>query len=206
MSLTEIYGHLTDLEWWAAVLEEFRSLGPLMPILLAYCEAFLPVLPMVGIVALNVAMHGMAAGLLYSWTGSVLGCICVFSFFRLIGKRCFEKKRESNERVARADAWIRRLHPGVIFLLIMMPFTPSCLVNLTAGLSSLDPKKYFLILLPAKAAMLASLAYFSSSLIDIREDPLGALIAAGLMIAFYLLSRYLSKRYELQKLEERPQE
>lgn len=206
MSLSEIYGNLSDLEWWAAVLEQFRSLGPLMPILLAYCEAFLPVLPMVGIVALNVTMHGMLPGLLYTWSGSCLGCLCVFAFFRLIGKRYFEKKRESSDRAARADAWIRRLHPGIIFLLIMMPFTPSCLVNLTAGISSMDPKKYFLILLPAKAAMLASLAYFSSSVIDFREDPLGSVTAVGLMIAFYLLSRYLGKRYELKKLEKGVQE
>ena len=58
---------LGTLEYWEALLAGFEGLGPLVPILLAMVESFFPPLPLIAIVALNVAAHGGLLGFLYSW-------------------------------------------------------------------------------------------------------------------------------------------
>ena len=55
---------LGTLEFWLALLERFENLGPLAPILLAMVESFFPPLPLIAIVALNVAAHGGLLGFL----------------------------------------------------------------------------------------------------------------------------------------------
>ena len=55
---------LGTLEYWEALLAGFEGLGPLVPILLAMVESFFPPLPLIAIVALNVAAHGGLLGFL----------------------------------------------------------------------------------------------------------------------------------------------
>lgn len=69
---------LGTLEYWEALLAGFEGLGPLVPILLAMVESFFPPLPLIAIVALNVAAHGGLLGFLYSWAGVALGGIIMF--------------------------------------------------------------------------------------------------------------------------------
>ena len=58
---------LGTLEYWEALLAGFEGLGPLVPILLAMVESFFPPLPLIAIVALNVAAHGGLLGFLILW-------------------------------------------------------------------------------------------------------------------------------------------
>ena len=60
---------LGTLEFWEALLEGFEGLGPFVPILLAMVESIFPPLPLIAIVALNVAAHGGFLGFVYSWLG-----------------------------------------------------------------------------------------------------------------------------------------
>ena len=63
------FHQLGQLEFWEGLLTGFEDLGPLVPILLAAVESFFPPLPLVAIVALNVAAHGggCSSGFSGSW-------------------------------------------------------------------------------------------------------------------------------------------
>ena len=63
---------ITSLDFWKNLLDSFEGLGPLVPVLLAMVESFVPPLPLIAIVALNVAAHGPVMGFLYSWCGVVV--------------------------------------------------------------------------------------------------------------------------------------
>ena len=63
---------LGTLGFWEALLDSFGGLGPIVPIVLAMVESFFPPLPLIAIVALNVAAHGGLLGFLYSWAGVAL--------------------------------------------------------------------------------------------------------------------------------------
>ena len=81
------FHQLGQLEFWEGLLAGFEDLGPLVPILLAAVESFFPPLPLVAIVALNVAAHGGVLGFLYSWMGVAAGGTIMFLLWRRVVKR-----------------------------------------------------------------------------------------------------------------------
>ena len=93
---------LGTLEFWEALLEGFEGLGPLVPILLAMLESIFPPLPLIAIVALNVAAHGGLLGFVYSWVGVAAGGTVVFLFWRRVVKRFFWKLASRSEKLKKA--------------------------------------------------------------------------------------------------------
>ena len=78
---------LGTLEFWETLLAGFEDLGPVAPILLAMVESFFTPLPLIAIVALNVAAHGGILGFLYSRIGvAVGGAIGAFLLSKLSSK------------------------------------------------------------------------------------------------------------------------
>ena len=72
-TLISFVHQLGTLEFWQTLLESFGDLGPLAPIFLAMVESFFPPLPLIAIVALNIAAHGGFLGFVYSWLGVAAG-------------------------------------------------------------------------------------------------------------------------------------
>ncbi|NRG43616.1 TVP38/TMEM64 family protein, partial [Bacillus sp. CRN 9] len=77
------------LENVLALIEEYRSFGPLPGILLPLLEAFLPFLPLFLFVMANANAFGLWLGFLYSWIGSVAGALLVFILIRKYGQAKF---------------------------------------------------------------------------------------------------------------------
>ena len=90
---------LGTLEFWETLLDSFEGLGPVAPILLAMVESIFPPLPLIAIVALNVAAHGGLLGFVYSWVGVAAGGTVVFLFWRRVVKRFFWKLAYRSERL-----------------------------------------------------------------------------------------------------------
>ena len=105
---------LGTLEYWEALLVGFEGLGPLVPILLAMVESFFPPLPLIAIVALNVAAHGGLLGFLYSWAGVALGGTIMFLFWRRLIKRFFWKVASRSPKLEKAQQWVNRFGKGMM--------------------------------------------------------------------------------------------
>ena len=56
--LQQWYQQITQIEFWQSLFDSLRLCGPAVPILMACVESFIPALPLVAIVALNVAAYG----------------------------------------------------------------------------------------------------------------------------------------------------
>ena len=61
--LHEIWKSISSLEFWLELLNSFKHLGPLAPILLTALESFIPPLPLVAIVLVNVAALRSLSGI-----------------------------------------------------------------------------------------------------------------------------------------------
>ena len=122
---------LGTLEYWEALLAGFEGLGPLVPILLAMVESFFPPLPLIAIVALNVAAHGGLLGFLYSWAGVALGGIIMFLFWRRLIKRFFWKVASRSPKLEKAQQWVNRFDTSSLFMLSLLPFTPTSFISLS---------------------------------------------------------------------------
>lgn len=142
-----------------------------MPILLAMVESFVPPLPLIAIVALNVAAHGPVMGFLYSWCGVALGGSLMFTFWRRVVKRFFWRHASKYKWFRRAQKWVSNCDTSALFTLAMLPFTPTSFLHLTFGISDFDGRRYILTLLAGKAVMVAMMAIFGQSLTNALETP-----------------------------------
>ncbi len=198
MQLVELLQQLTTLEFWEHLLDSFQGLGPIAPIVLTALESLIPALPLVGIVTVNVAAHGPLLGFLYSWIGTCLGCFFMFFVFRKLFSNFARNMAEKHTKLAKARNWVSRMKPSALFLILIMPFTPSSFVNFAFGVSDFDAKRYLKTLFFSKLIMIASLTAFGQSLtMAITENPLYLLLAVGLLGALYWISKKIGKKYDV---------
>ena len=155
---------LGTLEYWEALLAGFEGLGPLVPILLAMVESFFPPLPLIAIVALNVAAHGGLLGFLYSWAGVALGGVIMFLFWRRLIKRFFWKVASRSPKLEKAQQWVNRFDTSSLFMLSLLPFTPTSFMHFAFGMSDFDEKRYLRTVLLGKGLMVAMMAVFGPGL------------------------------------------
>ncbi len=198
MQFTSLLQQMGTVAFWETLLESFQALGPLVPILLAALESLLPMLPLVGIVTVNVAAHGPLFGFLYSWVGTCVGCYLMFTLFRRLLTHWVERMSTKHARIAQARAWVGRMKPGGLFLILIMPFTPSAFVNFAFGVSGYDTKKYMTVLCVAKLFMIGSLTAFGQSVrMAMKSNPLYLILAVVLLALLYLISKIVSKKYDV---------
>ena len=189
---------LGTLEFWETLLDSFGDLGPLAPITLAMVESFFPPLPLVAIVALNVAAHGGLFGFLYSWIGVALGGSIMFLRWRRVVKRYFWKIASRSPKLERAQQWVNRFDTSSLFMLTLLPFTPSSFMHLAFGISDFDEKRYLITMLLGKGVMMAMMAIFGQSLVSSMRNPVYLILAVVLWGGMYFVSKKFCKRHNLE--------
>ena len=189
---------LGTLEFWKALLDSFGGLGPIAPIVLAMVESFFPPLPLVAIVALNVAAHGGLLGFLYSWTGVALGGSIMFLFWRRVVKRFFWKFASRSPKLEKAQQWVNRFDTSSLFMLTLLPFTPSSFMHLAFGISDFDEKRYLITMLLGKGVMVALIALFGQSLVSSLKNPVYLVLAILLWAGMYWVSKKFCKKHNLE--------
>lgn len=189
---------LGTLEFWETLLDSFGGLGPLAPITLAMVESFFPPLPLVAIVALNVAAHGGLFGFLYSWIGVALGGSIMFLLWRRVVKRYFWKIASRSSKLERAQQWVNRFDTSSLFMLTLLPFTPSSFMHLAFGISDFDEKRYLITMLLGKGVMMAMMSIFGQSLVSSMRNPVYLILAVVLWGGMYFVSKKFCKRHNLE--------
>ena len=197
--LFEWLQQMGTVEFWENLFHSFKILGPLAPILLTMVESFLPVLPLVAIVTLNVAAHGMVLGFVYSWVGSAVGSTLVFLFFRRVVKPYALSFALKHPKLEKARNWVNgKLKWQALFFIIIMPFTPSSFVNFAIGMSDFDEKIYIKVMVMAKIIMLILLSLFGQSVVQAIKNPVFLFVAGAMALVLYLVSKYINKKNNLE--------
>ena len=189
---------LGTLEFWEALLEGFGDLGPIAPVILAMVESFFPPLPLIAIVALNVAAHGGILGFLYSWAGVALGGSIMFLLWRRLVKRYFWKLASRWPKLEKAQQWVNRFETSSLLMLTLLPFTPSSFMHLAFGISDFDEKRYLITMLLGKGVMVAMMAVFGQSLVSSMKNPVYLILAVLIWCGMYLASKHFCKRHNLE--------
>ena len=183
---------LGTLDYWQTLFDSFGDLGPLAPIGLAMVESFFPPLPLIAIVALNVAAHGGVPGFLYSWLGVALGGSIMFLFWRRLVKCYFWKLARRWPKLEKAQQWVNHFDTSSLFMLTLLPFTPSSFMHLAFGISDFDEKRYLVTMLLGKGAL------FGQSLVSSMKNPVYLVLAILLWAAMYWVSKRFCKRHNLE--------
>lgn len=193
----EFLHQLGTLDFWKTLLDGFGDLGPLAPIALAMVESFFPPLPLIAIVALNVAAHGGFLGFAYSWIGVLLGGTLMFLFWRRVVKRFFWKVASRSEKLEKAQRWVSRLDVASLFMLSVLPFAPSSFMHFAFGISDFDEKRYLITMLLSKGAMVAMMALFGQSIVSSLRNPVYLILAVALWGGMYWASKQFCKKHDI---------
>ena len=196
-TLISFVHQLGTLEFWQTLLESFGDLGPLAPIFLAMVESFFPPLPLIAIVALNVAAHGGLFGFVYSWVGVMLGGTLMFLFWRRVLKQFFWKFASRSQKLEKAEQWVSRFDVSSLFMLSVLPFTPSSFMHFAFGISDFDEKRYLITMLLGKGVMVAMMALFGQSLVSSMKNPVYLVLAVVIWGAMYWSSKRFCKKHDL---------
>lgn len=196
-TLISFVHQLGTLEFWQTLLESFGDLGPLAPIFLAMVESFFPPLPLIAIVALNVAAHGGLFGFVYSWVGVMLGGTLMFLFWRRVLKQFFWKFASRSQKLEKAEQWVSRFNVSSLFMLSVLPFTPSSFMHFAFGISDFDEKRYLITMLLGKGVMVAMMALFGQSLVRSMKNPVYLVLAVVIWGAMYWGSKRFCKKHDL---------
>ncbi len=196
-TLISFVHQLGTLEFWQTLLDSFGDLGPLAPIFLAMVESFFPPLPLIAIVALNVAAHGGLFGFVYSWVGVMLGGALMFLFWRRVLKQFFWKFASRSQKLEKAEQWVSRFDVSSLFMLSVLPFTPSSFMHFAFGISDFDEKRYLITMLLGKGVMVAMMALFGQSLVSSMKNPVYLVLAVVIWGAMYWGSKRFCKKHDL---------
>ena len=196
-TLISFVHQLGTLEFWQTLLESFGDLGPLAPIFLAMVESFFPPLPLIAIVALNVAAHGGLFGFVYSWVGVMLGGTLMFLFWRRVLKQFFWKFASRSQKLEKAEQWVSRFDVSSLFMLSVLPFTPSSFMHFAFGMSDMDEGHYLRTVLLGKGAMVGMMAVFGQSLLSSLRNPGYLVLAIAIWGGMYWVSKQFCKKHDI---------
>jgi uncharacterized membrane protein YdjX (TVP38/TMEM64 family) len=181
--LTELISKATDF---------MGSLGFISGFLLIIFESMIPVLPLAVFIALNIMTFGSLFGFILSWVATVTGCMISFYLCRKLRDK-FEKKYGNNEKVKKFKKYINKLSYSNLVILIALPFTPAFAVNIAAGLTDIDAKKYFSALMIGKLPMVYFWGFIGKSLLESITDPYTIAQVVFMVLIAYLVSRLANK-------------
>ncbi|TJY40866.1 TVP38/TMEM64 family protein [Cohnella pontilimi] len=183
------------LEDIQALMDRYSALGPLPGIFLPFLEALLPFLPLIVIVIGNSAAYGLWPGFFYSWIGVCLGAMAVFMISRWFGRRYGERIRQRFPKTERFFTWVEQKGFTPIFLLSCFPFSPSALVNVSAGLSKMPLHTFMTAIILGKAVMIFTLSFLGYDLKAMVEQPWRIGVAVVLLFVMWFGGKKLEARY-----------
>ncbi len=181
--ITQVVEYLTNL---------MNSFGFISGFLLIILESIIPILPLAVFIALNVISFGPLFGFIISWCATIIGCMLAFFMCRKLRNK-IDKKYKSNKKVSKFRKYISKISYSNLVLLLAMPFTPAFAINIGAGLSDIDEKRYFSALIIGKIPMVYFWGFIGKSFLESITDPYTIAQIAVMLILAYLASKVINK-------------
>lgn len=188
---------LNDIDVW--LTNFLLNIGLFGYVLSCFCiliESIIPILPLSVFITLLFYKFGPFLGFMFSYIFTIIGCLISYKIFnselrlRLENYVNKKNKRQLNRLLKR----IKRIKFNNLCLLIALPFTPAFMINIAAGLSNIDKKKYFFALLIGKIFLVIFWGFIGTSLINSFKSPLNLLYIGLMLIACFIISKLVEKR------------
>lgn len=178
-------------------LNSIGILGPIFACFLILIESILPFLPLAVFIAINFITFGHLLGFLISWIFTILGCIMSFMIFRKGFNEKFNLLIKDRKSLFNLMERFTNISVGSLTILIAIPFAPAFMINIAAGLSNIDFKKYLISLIIGKISLVYFWGYISTSLLESIKNPM-ILVKVGIAILVaYILSKIVTKKFNI---------
>lgn len=159
-------------------------------------ESIIPPLPLGLFIAINIIAFGNVIGFIISLLATLIGCSISFYLCGKLQKLIRKKLKKDGKIMAFIDK-IDNIKFSNLCLILAMPFTPAFTVNIAAGLSKMEYKKYLLALIISKPFIVYFWGYVGSNVI-VNITDISLMIRLALMvILIFIASKVVTNRYDL---------
>lgn len=170
--------------------------GVIFGIFMVMIEAFIPVLPLCAIVALNVNAFGIIIGTFISWISTCMGSYLAYLIiYHLSSKKIYKSlSKKLRKKIDKATMKFKKISFSNLVIITTLPFTPSSLINILAGVSGISKRKFFTSIIIGKFFMILFWAYVGKSFIESITDINTIIIISMMITVAYLISKIVNKK------------
>lgn len=151
-------------------IENLKNFGPLFGVFIIILESILPILPLAVFLSFNYVAFGPIFGFIINWVATSLGCFLSYYIFKKGFGDKWDKDARKDGKVKEILKYIKKLSFPSLVLLMALPFTPAFAVNIAAGLSNMNPKKFIPAVLIAKPSIIFFWSYVGMTVIKSGGD------------------------------------
>ncbi len=195
----EIIEIMNDIDVW---LNDFlMNLGiwaPILASLLILVESILAFLPLFVFITVNILVLGTIAGGTLSYVLTVTASFLAFLLFRKGFGKLFDKHLNKG-KINKFMKLIDKLKFSQLVLIISIPFAPSFFINLGAGLSHINARKYLYSLLLGKIITVFYCGILGTSLVDALTNPMALCKILIMVVCAYIFSLIVNKKFNLDE-------
>lgn len=176
------------------------SIGIYGPLLGCFCiliESIVPILPLFVFITINFLVFGNIVGFFVSWIFTVLGCLMSFFLFRKKIKNWFDKKVKDSKKISKVMNVVNKVKLEQLTAIIAVPFTPAFMVNIAAGLSTMNVKKFLIALCIGKIFLVLFWGFVGTSLVQSLTHPIALTKVIVLVGVAFIISKIINKKFEL---------
>ena len=179
-----------------SIVDFIRNIGPVGGFLLIILESMIPILPLGIFIGINTITFGKILGFLVSYAATIIGCILMFFICRKFNNIVF-RKYNNNLSIKKIMKRINNISFSNLVLLVALPFTPAFLINVGAGLSNINFKKYFLSIIIGKISVVYFWGFIGKSFLESFSDFNTIIQISMLLILSFIVSKIFSKHLKI---------
>lgn len=166
--------------------------GVVSGFLLVFLESMIPILPLSVFVAVNIFTYGQLLGFIVSYLGTSAGCIVAYYLCSKFNDH-FEKRYKSNIHIKNIKKKLKNIKLPTLVVILAIPFTPAFAINIAAGLTRYDFKKFLVAIIIGKIPMIYFWSFIGASLKESLEDPIILVKIVVMLVITYLVSKVVNK-------------
>lgn len=176
-----------------------QSGGYLVGFLVVYIESIFAIVPIAIFFALNLIAFGNIGGFIVSYVATVAGCITSYYIFYYLSNTKFIKKILTNKKfkIDSLTNTISNISLSKLTVITAIPFAPAFLINIVAGITKVEKRKFFIAIIVAKLFIVYFWGFIGKSLLESFTDIKTISMIAIFLIIFYIISKILEKKFDI---------
>lgn len=160
-------------------------------------ESIIPILPLALFIALNMIVFGNFMGFILSWIATVMGCQLSFLIFRKGLSKKLYHNIDNKPRTKKLMNIISNISFSKLVIIMAIPFAPAFSINIGAGLSKLEHKKFFLATLIAKISIVYFWGFIGTTLVQSITDITVIIKILFILLVAFLLSKIVINKFDI---------
>ncbi|MEG1505998.1 MAG: VTT domain-containing protein [Bacilli bacterium] len=193
--MQEIFSNIYD--FLMNLLSSIGTLGPILGSGLIVVESIIPILPLFVFITMNFIAFGTIIGFIISWICTVLGCMLSYFLVKKFFRNYAIKKFSKNNILTKCMNYVEHLSLQKTTVILSIPFTPAFMMNIAAGLSNMNVKKFLSAILVSKLFLVYFWGVVGTGLVDSLKNPRSLITVLIMVIIAYLASIIIKKIFKL---------